>query len=224
MTKQTKSSSIFWIFAILILWWIIVIWISWNSTAWYTSSSPEVISKLNTLKNGIKKTEWEILNKETWSWVVDLALLIAKNAQAKEQLVSNELPIWTVMAFTNNCPSGGRRIYEPAIWRFILGWNSNIWTTTWNASNWEWNVALTVKNLPSHKHAIKLNKASIWWVINWTNYSNDWRELVSSLWWALIWWAKNSPDTSTNTENVWGWNNINILNPYITLVYCEKYK
>ena len=218
--KSNNSSLILWIFALLIL---VGAFAFAARPSWSTMTN--LINNTKALKNLQTPNNFSWFKIDTAKWNNLMEYLDQFSWYIAEYEGIKELPVWIVLPFDSSrgCPEGGeRRVYSPAIWRFIK-WTSvaqEIGTYTWDASNWTWNIALSINNIPEHNHGVKIKKGAIWWVVNWTNFSTDWYEMADNMWPN----ANNDTPTPPRTDNTWWWNNITILNSYLKLIYCEKYK
>lgn len=114
------------------------------------------------------------------------------------------IPAWAVMAFNlASCPAGWTR-FTDADGRFIMGYPTNSKEKGGNAT-----IKLTIKQLPPHSFKIAKDTYKGW------DDANT-RTFVKS----YFAWVSDSETFSTNTLGEG--QSIDIQNPYIKLLYCQK--
>ena len=137
--KSNNSSLILWIFALLIL---VGAFAFAARPSWSTMTN--LINNTKALKNLQTPNNFSWFKIDTTKWNNLMEYLDQFSWYIAEYESIKELPVWIVLPFDSSrgCPEGGeRRVYSPAIWRFIK-WTSvaqEIGTYTWDASNWTWN-------------------------------------------------------------------------------------
>lgn len=137
-----------------------------------------------------------------------------------------DIPKGAIMAFNlSSCPEWWSRFAE-ADGRFIMGSNSNI-----KGKGGKSEINITISQLPPHyfyiTHGSKWNswldenpERTVAWMWDWTaklGHSTR-KDTYYYLLWAEQWKVANAGRTNT----VWNGQSINIQNPYIKLLYCQK--
>ena len=137
-----------------------------------------------------------------------------------------DVPKGAVMAFNlSSCPQWWSRFAE-ADGRFIMGSNSNIKGKGGNSE-----INISISQLPPHyfyiTHGSKWNswldenpERTVAWMWDWTaklGHSTK-KDTYYYLLWAERWKTANAGRTNT----IWNGQSINIQNPYIKLLYCQK--
>lgn len=141
-------------------------------------------------------TMWNTLTSQNWNNLMD-------------SLNEYTVPQWAVMAFNlPKCPDWWTR-FTDAEGRFIMGDSTNSKRKWWNFT-----IRLWVSQLPKHRFPIR-----IWW------RGNDGENKAGNV--IRIWDSKPGPrgenkETTAYTDYVGNWDPIDITNPYITLLYCQK--
>ena len=136
------------------------------------------------------------------------------------------IPKGAIMAFNlSTCPQWWSRFTE-ADGRFIMGSNSNIKGKGGNSE-----INISISQLPPHyfyiTHGSKWNswldenpERTVAWMWDWTaklGHSTK-KDTYYYLLWAGQWKTANAGRTNT----IWNGQSINIQNPYIKLLYCQK--
>ena len=137
-----------------------------------------------------------------------------------------DIPKGAIMAFNlSSCPEWWSRFAE-ADDRFIMGSNSNI-----KGKGGKSEINITISQLPPHyfyiTHGSKWNswldenpERTVAWMWDWTaklGHSTR-KDTYYYLLWAEQWKIANAGRTNT----IWNGQSINIQNPYIKLLYCQK--
>lgn len=137
-----------------------------------------------------------------------------------------DVPKGAVMAFNlSSCPQWWSRFAE-ADGRFIMGSNSNIKGKGGNSE-----INISISQLPPHyfyiTHGSKWNswldenpERTVAWMWDWRaklGHSTK-KDTYYYLLWAERWKTANAGRTNT----IWNGQSINIQNPYIKLLYCQK--
>lgn len=137
-----------------------------------------------------------------------------------------DVPKGAVMAFNlSSCPQWWSRFAE-ADGRFIMGSNSNIKGKGGNSE-----INISISQLPPHyfyiTHGSKWNswldenpERTVAWMWDWTaklGHSTK-KDTYYYLLWAERWKTANAGRTNT----IWNGQSIDIQNPYIKLLYCQK--
>ena len=137
-----------------------------------------------------------------------------------------DIPKGAIMAFNlSSCPKWWSRFAE-ADGRFIMGSNSNI-----KGKGGKSEINITISQLPPHyfyiTHGSKWNswldenpERTVAWMWDWTaklGHSTR-KDTYYYLLWAEQWKIANAGRTNT----IWNGQSINIQNPYIKLLYCQK--
>ena len=137
-----------------------------------------------------------------------------------------DIPKGAIMAFNlSSCPEWWSRFAE-ADDRFIMGSNSNI-----KGKGGKSEINITISQLPPHyfyiTHGSKWNswldenpERTVAWMSDWTaklGHSTR-KDTYYYLLWAEQWKIANAGRTNT----IWNGQSINIQNPYIKLLYCQK--
>ena len=137
-----------------------------------------------------------------------------------------DIPKGAIMAFNlSSCPEWWSRFAE-ADDRFIMGSNSNI-----KGKGGKSEINITISQLPPHyfyiTHGSKWNswldenpERTVAWMWDWTAKlgHNTRKDTYYYLLWAEQWKIANAGRTNT----IWNGQSINIQNPYIKLLYCQK--
>ena len=144
-----------------------------------------------------------------------------------------DIPKGAIMAFNlSSCPEWWSRFAE-ADGRFIMGSNSNIRGKGGNSD-----ITLSINQLPAHSFYTVMERDLLrgmsweyWWARDgkrdWSINSeskgekrDDWNE-----WYSLEmtkWRNKQTEANAGKTNTIWNGQSINIQNPYIKLLYCQK--
>lgn len=137
-----------------------------------------------------------------------------------------DIPKGAIMAFNlSSCPKWWSRFAE-ADGRFIMGSNSNI-----KGKGGKSEINITISQLPPHyfyiTHGSKWNswldenpERTVAWMWDWIaklGHSTR-KDTYYYLLWAEQWKIANAGRTNT----IWNGQSINIQNPYIKLLYCQK--
>ena len=154
-----------------------------------------------------------------------------QQGQGSSQTFNQKHPKWdipkgAIMAFNlSSCPEWWSRFAE-ADDRFIMGSNSNI-----KGKGGKSEINITISQLPPHyfyiTHGSKWNswldenpERTVAWMWDWTaklGHSTR-KDTYYYLLWAEQWKIANAGRTNT----IWNGQSINIQNPYIKLLYCQK--
>lgn len=168
-----------------------------------------------------KKTSDGVLTYQEWNAIMDN--LDSLNVEWWD----DSIPAWAVMAFNKEeCPTWWHE-FTNAQGRFIL-WRRKNWYEFGEMSGVA-QLWLRIDQIPEHFHyMIADDKVGS----NWFRDNPDlWKNRYLAERWDSGDWDNNDqydlaattkPPIYARTSSVWNWNVINIMNPYIALLYCEK--
>lgn len=159
-------------------------------------------------------TMWNTLTSQNWNNLMD-------------SLNEYTVPQWAVMAFNSEtCPDWWKE-FTDAQGRFILG--RQRYSYEFGKTGGAAKILLSEAQLPSHSHYIIAEDevGNNRFRDNPTKFKN-WS--LAELWNSDVWdnndqydlAASEKPAIYAKTSSAWGWAYVNIMNPYIALLYCEK--
>ncbi len=213
--------------------WTILSAIIFFLTCWLAVFAASSLTKNSSYTERQTTSSDKVLDESEWNILMD-------------KLQYDAIPAWAIMAFADrtSCPDWWVR-YTDADWRFLMGSSYDFWKAWGNSL-----VTLTVNNIPPHQHYIRFSSVGNFWdnsntrpivVDRETNkFPTAWKDMTNesnNLCFEEIkrdWDMKCASQQNGNTNWKYGvrtspdivWvsetKSVNILNPYVRVLYCRK--